>query len=559
MGTPARRERDRLQQLTGRRGAGATPRQLHHQRTNDARRKRLRIVMKSREIMALEESLGYRFQRRELIEQALTHSSQARELQAAGATQSLAGSGDNELLEFLGDAVLGLVTSEALFHRFPDVQRGPPLQTPRPPGGAASPVASRRAIEHRRIHAAGTWRGAQRRTRQGQPPGGCAGSDSGGTLPRWRVDSGARLHLARHRRTRIGAHAAGYQRHAGDGLQVGITGGAAGHREAAAGVRFGEERKARNTKRHLRSKRDCRSREWPSLWGAPRARPRSARNRKRLARFWSTFPSQLRGCGACSARKMQCSHVVERKTSVAAIGQPPFNRLPARLSSRFSPLRFWRRRSPFPPRSMEQTLLIGDYLLVDKLCYGNGGIWERLLPYRKIRRGDIVVFHYPVNPAQAFVKRVVAVPGDRLRLINKRVYVNGTAARRTLRAVHHERARTLSRRLSPHRIRGLLASTQNGGRSDAPPGRRDHQLIIPEGHYFVLGDNRDDSQDSRYWGFVPRENIIGRPMMIYWSSTGLSNDLTGSPTVGDRLYHLAYGVTHVFQITRWGRTFRLVR
>ena len=87
----------------------------------------------------------------------------------------------------------------------------------------------------------------------------------------------------------------------------------------------------------------------------------------------------------------------------------------------------------------------------------------------------------------------------------------------------------------------------------------DHQLIVPENSYFVLGDNRDDSQDSRYWGFVPRENIIGRPMMIYWSSANPNNDLTGSPSVGDRLYHLAYAVTHVFQTTRWARTFRLVR
>jgi signal peptidase I len=87
----------------------------------------------------------------------------------------------------------------------------------------------------------------------------------------------------------------------------------------------------------------------------------------------------------------------------------------------------------------------------------------------------------------------------------------------------------------------------------------DNQLIIPEGHYFVLGDNRDDSQDSRYWGFVPRENIIGRPLLIYWSSSSLDNDLPGSPTVGDRLYHLAYAVSHLYQITRWERTFRLVR
>ena len=79
-----------------------------------------------------------------------------------------------------------------------------------------------------------------------------------------------------------------------------------------------------------------------------------------------------------------------------------------------------------PSESMEDTLLIGDYLLVDKQCYGGGGVWDMVMPYRKIARGDIIVFHYPVNPSQHFVKRVVGVPGDRIRLINKRVYVNGS-------------------------------------------------------------------------------------------------------------------------------------
>ncbi|MGB9237075.1 MAG: signal peptidase I [Terriglobales bacterium] len=210
-----------------------------------------------------------------------------------------------------------------------------------------------------------------------------------------------------------------------------------------------------------------------------------------------------------------------------------------------------------PSESMEQTLLIGDYLLVDKLCYGSGGIWERLLPYRKVRRDDIIVFHYPVNPSQAFVKRVVALPGDRLRLINKRVYVNGTP-------LDEPYAQYISNLRDAYRDDFPRTDAAGFGVDakwwkEMPKLVEDRQLIIPEGHYFVLGDNRDDSQDSRYWGFVPRASIIGRPMLIYWSSSGLSNDLTGSPTAGDRLYHLAYAVTHVFQITRWGRTFRLVR
>ncbi len=179
-----------------------------------------------------------------------------------------------------------------------------------------------------------------------------------------------------------------------------------------------------------------------------------------------------------------------------------------------------------PSESMEKTLLIGDYLLVDKFCYGDSGFWNHVLPYRKIRRGDIVVFHYPVNPAQHFVKRVVGVPGDRVRLMRTDAPAFGVTARWW------------------QQMRNLV---------------EDKQLIIPEDSYFVMGDNRDDSQDSRYWGFVPRENIIGRPLLIYWSASNLNNDLPGSPSAGDRLYHLAYAVTHVFQITRWERTFRLVR
>ena len=210
-----------------------------------------------------------------------------------------------------------------------------------------------------------------------------------------------------------------------------------------------------------------------------------------------------------------------------------------------------------PSESMEQTLLTGDYLLVDKFCYGGIKGWNRLMPYRSVKRGDVIVFHYPVNPAQDFVKRVVALPGDRLRLINKRVYVNGVPLLEPyvqfvnpLRNYYRD---DFPQTDSPDY--GVNAKWWK----EMPKLVENHQLIIPADHYFVLGDNRDDSQDSRYWGFVPRENIIGRPLLIYWSSVNLTNDLSGSPTVGDRLYHLAYAVTHVFQITRWERTFRLVR
>jgi len=207
-----------------------------------------------------------------------------------------------------------------------------------------------------------------------------------------------------------------------------------------------------------------------------------------------------------------------------------------------------------PSESMENTLLVGDYLLVNKLCYGGNGLGDHLMPYQKISRGDIIVFHYPVDPSQHFVKRVIGVPGDRLRMISKRVWINGKLLEEPY-----------VRFIEPPND----AFRDNFPRTDIPAARlvgswwlemrklvEDGQLIIPEGHYFVMGDNRDDSEDSRYWGFVPRENIIGRPLVIYWSVRDWDNN--PSPSVLGRLDHLIYAITHFFQITRWNRTLRLV-
>jgi signal peptidase I len=208
-----------------------------------------------------------------------------------------------------------------------------------------------------------------------------------------------------------------------------------------------------------------------------------------------------------------------------------------------------------PSPSMENTLLVGDYLLVNKLCYGGGSVGDYLIPYRRVRRGDIVVFHYPVNPAQHFVKRVIGVPGDRVRLVNKRVFVNGAPVKEPY--AHFSRPANDSFR-------------DNFPRLEVAPGEtpewwlqlrklvEDGQLIVPEGHYFVMGDNRDDSYDSRYWGFVPQTNIIGRPLLIYWSVRGAEGDALEPSSLSAKLYHFAYLVTHVFQITRWNRTLRLV-
>jgi signal peptidase I len=208
-----------------------------------------------------------------------------------------------------------------------------------------------------------------------------------------------------------------------------------------------------------------------------------------------------------------------------------------------------------PSPSMENTLLVGDYLLVNKLCYGGGGLADAFMPYHQVRRGDIVVFHYPVDPAQHFVKRVIGVPGDRVRLVNKQVLVNGLP----LKEPYARFSRTADDTFRDNFPRlDVLAGPTPEWWVQLHKLVEDGQLIVPEGHYFVMGDNRDNSYDSRYWGFVPQANIIGRPLVIYWSVRGAEGDATAPSSVGDKLYHFAYVVTHIFQITRWNRTLRLV-
>jgi signal peptidase I len=205
---------------------------------------------------------------------------------------------------------------------------------------------------------------------------------------------------------------------------------------------------------------------------------------------------------------------------------------------------------------MENTLLIGDYLLVDKLHFGDDGFWGHLLPYEPVKRGDIIVFHYPVHPIEHFVKRVVAVPGDRVRLINRKVYVNGVAA--TEPYVHYSRPHDPFRDEFPRLDVGFVPSLNEIWRLQMKKLMEDNQLIVPQGNYFVMGDNRDDSLDSRYWGFVPRENVVGRPLVIYWSMRN-PDPPAGADTAGDKLYRLFYALSHIMQITRWDRTLRLVQ
>jgi signal peptidase I len=206
-----------------------------------------------------------------------------------------------------------------------------------------------------------------------------------------------------------------------------------------------------------------------------------------------------------------------------------------------------------PTGSMEDTLLVGDHLLVDKLAYApSGHISSHLLPYLDVKRGDIIVFRYPVDIRQTFVKRAIGVPGDRIRLVHKQLMLNGKLEDEPY--VYHKTSYLDSYRdnfpsdpnvhIAPAAMDMLVNHVVSG------------EVVVPPGYIFAMGDNRDSSLDSRYWGFVPRENIIGKPLLIYWSYDAPTDELVG-PSLS--LDHLRDLVMHFPAKTRWRRTSELIR
>jgi signal peptidase I len=202
---------------------------------------------------------------------------------------------------------------------------------------------------------------------------------------------------------------------------------------------------------------------------------------------------------------------------------------------------------------MEDTLLIGDHLLVDKLAYApHGAVSSHLLPYSDVKRGDIIVFRYPYDIRQTFVKRVIGVPGDRIHLVDKQVYRNGEKLSEPYK-IHK------TDYLEPYRD-DFPTMPPNGQVLDRGLAMLERnvvngEVVVPKGSYFAMGDNRDSSLDSRYWGFVPRENIMGKPLIIYWSYDASTEALSG-PTIS--IDHFVDLIEHFFTKTRWNRTFKLV-
>jgi signal peptidase I len=187
-----------------------------------------------------------------------------------------------------------------------------------------------------------------------------------------------------------------------------------------------------------------------------------------------------------------------------------------------------------PTGSMENNLLIGDHLLVNKFVFGPAAGLERaVLPMRGIRRGDIVVFKYPDEPERDFIKRVIGLPGETVELRNKKVYVNGQPLDEPY--VHFLEPAHNAQEVTSFDVR-----------------ERYGPVTVPAAQYFVMGDNRDNSQDSRYWGFLPRGYIKGKALMIYWSydSGAPTAEEAGLGASASRLFSV---VTHFFTRTRWER------
>ena len=206
-----------------------------------------------------------------------------------------------------------------------------------------------------------------------------------------------------------------------------------------------------------------------------------------------------------------------------------------------------------PTGSMEDTLLIGDHLLVDKLAYApSGPVSKFVLPYSEPKRGDIIVFRYPVDIKQTFVKRCIGVPGDHIRLENKNLVLNGHPVNEPY--VYHKSELIDSYRDNfPAEPNTYMADPAHDMLSNHVVNG---EVVVPAGYYFAMGDNRDSSLDSRYWGFVPRGNIIGKPVIIYWSYDA-STEALSKPMMS--LDHLLDLVQHFPSKTRWRRTLRLVR
>jgi len=216
-----------------------------------------------------------------------------------------------------------------------------------------------------------------------------------------------------------------------------------------------------------------------------------------------------------------------------------------------------------PSASMEKTLLIGDHVLVDRISLAPPATWAPFVFYRNVKRGDVIVFFKPGEPDLFLVKRAIAIPGDHIHLRNGVVYLNGVAQNEPYAGMPMDDGNP-QHAYSPYRDDFPSIPPSDGydvtasWSYDLPNHIQDGDLVVPPGNVFAMGDNRTESLDGRFWGFVPRENIVGRPMFVYWSFKTPADQID-KHSIGERLGFMVHILTHIFDQTRWNRTFHLIK
>jgi signal peptidase I len=218
-----------------------------------------------------------------------------------------------------------------------------------------------------------------------------------------------------------------------------------------------------------------------------------------------------------------------------------------------------------PSGSMEKTLLIGDHVLVDRITFAPPTKWAPFVHYREPQRGDVIVFYKPnpESPDLVLVKRLIGVPGDHIHLVNGVVYLNGVAQNEPYAAMPRydddpDDALTPARDDFP--AQGTPYGSTQLWTEDLPSHVVNGDLVVPEGKVFAMGDNREHSLDGRFWGFVPRENILGRPLFNYWSYKTTADEMDASQaSFGAKVGSFFTTALHIFDRTRWGRTGHLIK
>jgi len=218
-----------------------------------------------------------------------------------------------------------------------------------------------------------------------------------------------------------------------------------------------------------------------------------------------------------------------------------------------------------PSASMEKTLLIGDHVMVDRITLAPKTTWAPFLDYRPVHRGDVIVFlkPNPETPDLFLVKRAIGIPGDHIHLRQGIVYLNGVAQNEP-QAAKPAYDGDPQHAYNPYRddFPSIPASVDEGATAswslEMPSHVEGDDLVVPPGKIFAMGDNRTESLDGRYWGFVPQENIVGRPMFVYWSFETPADQINKT-SAADRVGFMGHILLHIFDQTRWKRTFHIIR